>query len=399
MGKLAAAEYPVHELIEKRWSPRAFADRKVDAQTLRTLFEASRWGPSCYNEQPWHFIVATLDQPADFEHLLACLSPGNQKWARRAPVLALTVARLEFSRDGKPNRHALHDVGLAMSQLVLQATALGLVVHQMGGFDGERAREAFGIPDGYVAVAAVAIGYRGELASLDEQLQRREVAPRQRRPQRSFVFGGRWGESLVLREERGSERVLSFWFGQLDEQGRASEETAGRWWRKDAAFDQQIREEFGADHRAILAGEREDWLKSPRGRLAYIIVLDQFSRNMYRDTPQMFAADDWALRAALEGIEQGMDRFLTTDERVFFYMPLMHSEALKIQDRSVEVFSAYCNEVDSELQQRIGKNLDFAVRHRDIIERWGRFPHRNAILGRESTAEELAFLEQPNSSF
>lgn len=399
MSKLAAVEYPVHELIERRWSPRAFADRKVDGQTLRTLFEASRWAPSCYNAQPWRFIVATVDQPADFERLLACLSPGNQTWARRAPVLALTVARLEFAHNGKPNRHALHDVGLAMSQLVLQATSHGLVVHQMGGFEGVRAREAFDIPDGYEVVAAVAIGYQGELASLDEQLQRQEVAPRQRRLQRSFVFGGKWGESLVLKEERGSERVLSFWFGQLDEQGRASEETAARWWKKDSAFDQQIREEFEAEHRAILAGQREDWLKTPRGRLAYIIVLDQFSRNMYRGTPQMFAADDWALRAALEGIEQGMDRFLATDERVFFYMSLMHSEELKIQDRSVEVFSSYCNEVDGELQQRIGKNLDFAVRHRDIIVRWGRFPHRNAILGRTSTAEELAFLEQPNSSF
>ena len=213
------------------------------------------------------------------------------------------------------------------------------------------------------------------------------------------MYHGAWGKRLVLDGEREIERVLSFWFGELDEQGRADAAVAKRWWKKDEAFDRQIRERFEGDRSAVLAGERDGWLATPRGDLAAIIVLDQMSRNMYRDTPKMFEADGEALRMALEGIEQGVDRRLATDERAFLYLPLMHSEELAIQKRCVQLFSEFRDELSGELRERISRNLKFAIQHCEIIERFGRFPHRNAILGRGSTPQELAFLEQPGSSF
>ncbi|MGH7236266.1 MAG: nitroreductase family protein, partial [Nitrospiraceae bacterium] len=138
MDKPAQAQYPIHDLLQKRWSPRAFSGRAVEADKLRILFEAARWAPSSFNEQPWSFIVATKDDQANFDRLLRCLLEGNRAWARHAPVLRLSVAKLRFEEDGEPNRHAFHDVGLAVENLVIQATALGLVVHQMAGFDVQK---------------------------------------------------------------------------------------------------------------------------------------------------------------------------------------------------------------------------------------------------------------------
>lgn len=195
------------------------------------------------------------------------------------------------------------------------------------------------------------------------------------------------------------DEVLSFWFGELDEHGLASEDTTKRWWRKDAAFDEQIRARFEALHRAVLAGEREDWLDSARGRLATLIVLDQLSRNMFRDSARAFAADGQALEIALGGIDQGMDRTLPVAQRAFFYLPLMHSEDLDTQQRCVALFEALHAELDGTAREQIAANLDFACKHRDIVASWGRFPHRNEVLSRESSAEERAFLEQPGSSF
>src|SRR5262245_42331601 len=129
----AATDYPVHELIARRWSPYAFADRPVSQDDLRALFEAARWAPSSYNEQPWSYLVATRDQPAELERLLSCLVEPNQVWARLAPVLALGCTSLSFTRNGQPNAAAVHDLGLASANLVLEATARGLSVHQMIG--------------------------------------------------------------------------------------------------------------------------------------------------------------------------------------------------------------------------------------------------------------------------
>ncbi len=119
MENLAALDHPVHSLIERRWSPYAFADKPVDPADLHSLLEAARWAPSSFNEQPWRFIVATRDDPEIFQRLLDCLAPANQEWAGKVPVLMLSVAALRFAKNGKPNRHALHDVGLASAMLAL----------------------------------------------------------------------------------------------------------------------------------------------------------------------------------------------------------------------------------------------------------------------------------------
>lgn len=200
-------------------------------------------------------------------------------------------------------------------------------------------------------------------------------------------------------EAAGSTRVLDFWFGTLDASGRAAPAAAKRWWMKSAAFDREIRETFGAEHVSIVAGEREAWLATPRGRLAYVVVLDQFSRNMFRDTAGAFAHDAQALRAALDGIERGDDGVLAFDERTFLYMPLMHSEDLRHQDRCVRLFTGWRDALAGEPRERVDGSLDFARRHRDLVARFGRFPHRNAALGRTSTPEETEFLKQPGSGF
>jgi len=198
MHNPAPVDHPVHDLIRHRWSPRAFSSRAVDGETLRVVLEAARWAPSSYNEQPWSWIVVTGEQPDDFARLLACLAPGNQAWARHAPVLMLSVAKLAFDRNGKPNRHALHDTGLASAQLAVQATAMGLAVHFMAGFDGAKARRAFAIPQGFEPGAAAALGYPQPLERLSEEGRAQEPAPRQRKPLRDFVFSRTWGEPAAF---------------------------------------------------------------------------------------------------------------------------------------------------------------------------------------------------------
>jgi len=196
MEKPAETQYPIHDLLKRRWSPRAFGERAVEADKLRSLFEAARWAPSSNNEQPWRFIVATRDHETEWNQLLACLVEGNRKWAFRAPVLILSVASLNFEDDSKPNRHALHDTGLASENLVLQATALGLAAHQMAGFDVEKARIDLKIPAGYEPVAMIAVGYPGDPASLPDRLRERELQPRSRRPISEWTYSGQWGVPL-----------------------------------------------------------------------------------------------------------------------------------------------------------------------------------------------------------
>jgi len=192
--KTAVTSAPIHSLIGERWSPRAFADRPVEAEKLRSLFEAARWAASSYNGQPWFFIVATKDHPEDYKRVLDCFIEFNQGWAKNAPVLALSVAKLKFEHNGELNRHAFHDVGQAVATLALQAEAHGLAVHQMAGIMPEKARELFAIPEGYEAVAGIAIGYQGEAHTLPDQLKERELAPRERKALDSFVFAGKWGK-------------------------------------------------------------------------------------------------------------------------------------------------------------------------------------------------------------
>lgn len=193
MDKPAPTDFPIHDVLQRRWSPRAFDERLVEPDTLVRLFEAARWAPSCFNEQPWRFIVATRDQPESFQRLVNCLVESNAVWAGRAPVLMLSVAAMRFEETGKDNRHAFHDVGLAVENLVIQATAMGLFAHQMAGFHIEKARIDLEIPAGYEPVAMIAVGYPGDPDRLPEKLRQREQAPRERRPVGEFVFSGMWG--------------------------------------------------------------------------------------------------------------------------------------------------------------------------------------------------------------
>ncbi len=165
---------------------------------LSSLFEAARWAPSSYNEQPWAYIVATRDTPEEFARLLSCLVPPNQAWAKAAPVLVLGVVSRKFSKNGEDNRAAVHDLGLASANLVLEATARGLSVHQMIGLLPDRARELYRIPASCEAWTALAIGYRASAAQLPAGLRERDLAPRTRKATSEFAPSGAWGQSSSL---------------------------------------------------------------------------------------------------------------------------------------------------------------------------------------------------------
>lgn len=195
MNKPAETNYPIHELLRQRWSPRSFSDRMVEPEKLRSLLEASRWAPSSFNEQPWNFIMATKEDRTEYDRLLSCLTETNILWAQKAPVLMVSVAKLYFTETGKPNRHAFHDVGLASENLAIQATSMDLFVHMMAGFYPDKVRELFKIPEGYEPVAAITLGYPGDPQTLPERLRERELTPRRRKLLQEFVFTGQWGKT------------------------------------------------------------------------------------------------------------------------------------------------------------------------------------------------------------
>jgi len=180
-----------------------------------------------------------------------------------------------------------------------------------------------------------------------------------------------------------ADKVLDFWFNETDRQN---------WFERSDAFDQIIHDRFGDAVETARAGGFGDWHDTARGCLAVIILIDQFSRNIYRDSPLAWSADDVGLACTKRAMTRGFDADLGVDERKFLYMPLMHSEVLADQEQCVELFRGLATDADDV-------SLDFAIRHRDIIARFGRFPHRNEILGRESTPEELEFLKEPDSAF
>ena len=210
-------------------------------------------------------------------------------------------------------------------------------------------------------------------------------------------MSGQYG--LTMSSTASALPILQFWFGDLDELGRSDVLHSRRWFMKDDAFDREITTKFADTFADIRAGHREQWLDNPQGRLAYVIVLDQFARNMFRGTPRMFEGDKQAEAAAVEGVARGDDALLGVNERSFLYMPFMHAEDLALQDRSVALFSALAASAAPELRGGLTASVNYAQQHRDIVARFGRFPHRNAVLGRNSTPDEVEFLKQPGSAF
>jgi nitroreductase len=181
----SAAPVNLHELLRARWSPNDFTDRPVEPEKLRSMFEAARWAASCFNEQPWRYILATKADPAQFQRVLGLLAERNQQWAKTAYAIGFSAGSKTFAHSGKPNRFALHDTGAATANLAIQATALGVRTHFMGGFDAQRARSEFQVPDDFEIGAAFALGY------IDETVTRPGV--RTRRRLEEIVFAGDWG--------------------------------------------------------------------------------------------------------------------------------------------------------------------------------------------------------------
>jgi len=198
-NKLAQTQVPIHELIARRWSGRAFDAQKTLPRTqLLALLEAARWAPSCFGDEPWRYIVwdRGRDQAA-WQKAFDCLAEGNQIWVRNAPVLMLSSADASF-RNGKPNRWGQHDTGAASENLCLQAASLGLMAHQMGGFDVEKIRHAFAIPERYMPMAMIAVGYPGPVSVLEnEKYREMESAPRRRQPLEQCFFEAAWEKPLA----------------------------------------------------------------------------------------------------------------------------------------------------------------------------------------------------------
>jgi nitroreductase len=192
MAETTQTDQPLLDPIARRWSPRAFAEREPTDEELTLVFEAARWAASCFNDQPWRYIVVRRGEPA-FADAVAGLVPGNQVWASAAPVLGFSLASPNFSQTGKPNKHAWHDVGAASAQLSIQAASIGLMVHQMAGIDREVVRERFAVPESLEVVAGLALGWAGDPDELGESLRERELAPRSRRPLDETRIRGRFG--------------------------------------------------------------------------------------------------------------------------------------------------------------------------------------------------------------
>lgn len=194
MEKPASTQESIHELIARRWSGRWYdSARQIAHEHVISLLEAARWAPSCYGDQPWRFVVWNrADDESAWQQALDCLSPTNQSWARHAPLLLLAVADSLFNHNGQPNRHAQYDTGAAAENLCLQAVALGMMAHQMGGFDAEKARALAGVPVQCALMAMIAVGYAAKIECLPDELRERELAPRKRRPLGELFFNGRW---------------------------------------------------------------------------------------------------------------------------------------------------------------------------------------------------------------
>ncbi len=198
LTKPAITQADIHELLAHRWSPRALdGEKAVSHAQVLSLLEAARWAPSCFGAEPWRFIMCERQQnEAAWQQAFSCLAEANQVWAKNAPVLLLAIALNEFTLNGNPNRWAQYDTGAAVENICLQAVALGLVAHQMGGFDADKAKAAFNLPDNITAMAMVAVGYQASPDSLGEELKQREIAERKRLPLTELCFDGQWQKPI-----------------------------------------------------------------------------------------------------------------------------------------------------------------------------------------------------------
>ena len=199
LRKPAQTSRPIHDLLARRWSTRAFdAAKPVTREQLTTLLEAGRWAPSCNGDEPWRYLVwDRARDPEGFQKAFDCLSDNNKKWVKNVPLLLLSCAGSNFAATGKPNRWTQHDTGAASLSIALQADVLGLAVHQMGGFDAEKARAAFGIPVEYTPMAMIAVGYQTAPDVLDEETKKKELTPRARKPLAERFFEGGWGKGVT----------------------------------------------------------------------------------------------------------------------------------------------------------------------------------------------------------
>ena len=189
MTKRAPVSHPIHEILQNRWSPRAFSETPIEKEKILSLFEAARWAASALNEQPWRFIYATRNNSEDFEKLLTCLTEGNRVWCKSVPMLILTVIKTTF-KNGNNNSKAEHDLGLATGNLTFEAMSAGLYVHIMGGIVPQNAEKIFNIPENYKPFTMIAVGYPGDPEQLPEDLKLREVSPRQRKALDDIAFEG-----------------------------------------------------------------------------------------------------------------------------------------------------------------------------------------------------------------
>lgn len=199
MEKEAATKYPIHPLLKRRWSPRAFADTPVEKEKLQSIFEAARWSPSAGNEQPWKFIVG-IRPDKTWEMIYDSLADGNKIWNKNVPVLIISIGKKVLSRDQKPYLHFKYDTGQSVAHMSIEAMNQGLFVHQMAGFDPQIITEEFNVPADHQPLTAIAIGYPGNPDDLPDYLKKRELSARTRKDFSEFVFSGTFGTALNLME-------------------------------------------------------------------------------------------------------------------------------------------------------------------------------------------------------
>jgi len=199
MKKPAITRVPIDGTIADRWSGRAYdASKPISEQDILALLEAARWAPSCYGDQPWRYIVWNRHtDAASWEKAFDCLAPGNQSWVKDAPLLLVAAADSLFTHNGTPNRWGQYDTGAASENLCLQAASMGLMAHQMGGFDVEKTRAAFNIPEQFALMAMIAVGYPADVSTLQGEVKEREEAPRKRRELGELFFNGSWGQPVA----------------------------------------------------------------------------------------------------------------------------------------------------------------------------------------------------------